>query len=168
MQLRQMCVVPLLVSLILLGGCSGHQAATHAAAPQEQSGNTPLHAHGSTESKLGLQPAVVDGIMEVTDVAVISHGALVGVDVPNLIGALHGNLWSPNEQAVLFDFDGYWIAWGDGATDYPVKKTVAGPVDRVNDRLRMTTQQFADLFAICFPNGKVEVQGDKLIITTGR
>jgi hypothetical protein len=163
-----MCVVPLLVSLVLLGGCSGHQASTHTAPSPAQSGETPLHAHGSTESKLGLQPAVIDGVMEATDVAVISHGALVGVDVANVIGALHGTLWNPTEQTVLFDFGEVYVAWSGTATDYPVKATIAGPVDRVNDRLRMTKEQFAALFAVYFPHGKFEVKDDKLIITTGR
>ncbi len=168
MRRRLWCVVPLLVSLLVLGGCSGHQASTHAAPSQAQSGDSPLHAHGSTESKLGLQPAVIDGVMEATDVAVISHGALVGVDVANAISALHGTLWTPTEHTVLFDFGEVYVAWSDTATDYPVKATIAGPVDRVNDRLRMTSKQFADLFAIYFPKGKFEVKDDKLIITTGR
>lgn len=148
---------------VLLAGCSKHDMSHEQAAAPEAA----AHNHGSAVSKLGLQPAVLDGIQETNDVALIENGKLVEVDLLNTIGTLHGIFAIPKEGTVLITIEGKNVAWSDTPTDYPVKATIPGPVTRRGARVRMSAEQLQQLMAIYYPAGKIEVKENKLHLTTG-
>jgi len=133
-----------------------------------QSGHAPLHTEGSPTSKLGLQPATVDGVTQVNDVALIKDGQLVEVDLLNTVGALGGIFAIPREGTVLITIEGKNLAWSETATDYPVQATIPGPVTRNGGRLRMSAEQLRQLITFYFPAGKMDVKDAKLHFTTGR
>jgi len=161
-------LIAVLTIALLLGGCSSTPAQSHEQHAQAQTDQSQLHTHGSSVSKLGLQPAVLDNVQEVVDVARIEDGKLIEVDLLNTMGALHGIFAIPSEGTVLITIEGKNVAWSDKPTDYPVSATIPGPVRREGPRLRMSAEQLEKLFAVYFPNGKVEVRDGKLQFTTGR
>ncbi len=154
------------IAAVLAVGCSSGPKTNQAVAPAEQ--QQTLHAHGSTASKFGLSPAVVDDLMEVTDSAVIKDGKLVEVDLPITLDGLHGSLYAPKEGLVLITIDEKVVAWSEKPTDYPVIGQVQSPVRYVENRLRMPAEDFTKLYAMYFPQGKIAVKDGKLYLTTGR
>lgn len=162
MKLRFRHVAPILVAVLLLGGCAqGGQA--HRAESDQPGG----HAHAPAGQSLGLKPAVVDA-MEFADVALIKDGKLAEVDLINTVVALHGLYAIPREGTVLITIDDRTVAWSEAPADYPVVGTIPGPVRYMENRLRMSGDQFAQLIALAFPKGSYELKDGKLVVATGR
>ncbi|MDF2627779.1 MAG: hypothetical protein K0R39_1610 [Symbiobacteriaceae bacterium] len=173
MKMRPVYVVSVLVTALVLGGCASasHDAAAHSAAGQTAvvaAGHAGDHGQNPPGPKLGLKPAVLDGVEEMADAALIENGELVEVDLIRVLGLVGGMFGLPKEGVALIRIEGVFVAWSEGETDYPVKGTVRGPIIRRDSRVRMPAEQLQALWAIYYPQGSVGVKDGKLQLTTGK
>lgn len=179
MKLRPMYVGLVLIAALALGGCSGagashdataHNAAAQASAQTKAAATNHAMDHGQNPPgpKLGLQPAVLDGVEEMADAALIKDGKLVEVDLIRVLGLVDGIFGLPREGVALIRIEGVFVAWSEQETDYPVKGTVLGPVTRHENRVRMPAEQLRAMWKLYYPEGTVDVKDGKLQLTTGK
>lgn len=174
MKLRPVSVGMVLIAALALGGCASagasHDAAAHAAGQTTAAVTNGAmdHGHNPPGPKLGLQPAVLDGVEEMADAALIENGKLVEVDLIRVLGLVDGIFGLPKEGVALIRIEGVFVAWSDKETDYPVKGTVVGPVTRHENRVRMPAEQLWAMWKLYYPEGAVDVKDGKLHLTTGK
>jgi glucose/arabinose dehydrogenase len=175
MKLRPVYVGLVLIAALALGGCSGagasHDAAAHTAStqtPAAAANHSMDHGQNPPGPKLGLQPAVLDGVEEMADAALIKDGELVEADLIRVLGLVDGIFGLPKEGVALIRIEGVFVAWSEKETDYPVKGTVLGPITRYENRVRMPAEQLRTMWKLYYPEGTVGVKDGKLHLTTGK